>query len=370
MNKKSGFTLIELLAVIVILAVIALIATPLIMGTITKAKRNAMKDTAYGILKAGEQYAGEALLYSDNNYNGETIPLPDNSKLQYKGGNGTTGELKISKDGNLAIAIHDNQFCAMKTFNQSEVVVKNYDAETCKIDIETELSCFETKEIHEVTVEGINYQKWCEVLEMDVCDKNLMEYSIKLSIAMMSLNDVENFQQELQYMKDMGIIEHFTIDENPSLAITGYSCGGQYLNRDNDHTEGIDMNPIIPSTIDGKKVIMIGKQAFSSGYQGYEDGSHDTSSVVYSVALPSTLKYIDAQAFGHNEIHSIVIPQNVVGIAGTAFSYDGENTNLQKIINQTGRKFPWEATLGKESIEFFETGTITLNSGKQVEITK
>ena len=40
MNKSKGFTLIELLAVIVILAVIALIATPLIMGTITKAKRN------------------------------------------------------------------------------------------------------------------------------------------------------------------------------------------------------------------------------------------------------------------------------------------------------------------------------------------
>ena len=36
--KSKGFTLIELLAVIVILAVIALIATPLIMGTITKPK--------------------------------------------------------------------------------------------------------------------------------------------------------------------------------------------------------------------------------------------------------------------------------------------------------------------------------------------
>ena len=34
-ENNKGFTLIELLAVIVILAVIALIATPLIMGTIT-----------------------------------------------------------------------------------------------------------------------------------------------------------------------------------------------------------------------------------------------------------------------------------------------------------------------------------------------
>ena len=40
MNKK-GFTLIELLAVIVILAIIALIATPIILGMIDSAKKQA-----------------------------------------------------------------------------------------------------------------------------------------------------------------------------------------------------------------------------------------------------------------------------------------------------------------------------------------
>ena len=59
MNKKNrGFTLIELLAVIVILAVIALIATPLIMGTITKAKKNAAIDSAYGYMRAMETSIG------------------------------------------------------------------------------------------------------------------------------------------------------------------------------------------------------------------------------------------------------------------------------------------------------------------------
>ena len=134
MNKSKGFTLIELLAVIVILAVIALIATPLIMGTITKAKRNSMKDTAYGILKAGEQYVGEKLLLAENDYNGETITLPNQNKIQYKGGNGVTGELQISKEGNLAIQIHNNQFCAIKNFGESEVTVTDYDEETCKLN--------------------------------------------------------------------------------------------------------------------------------------------------------------------------------------------------------------------------------------------
>ena len=58
-TNRKGFTLIELLAVIVILAVIALIATPLIMGTITKAKKNSAVDSAYGYMKAVEQAIGE-----------------------------------------------------------------------------------------------------------------------------------------------------------------------------------------------------------------------------------------------------------------------------------------------------------------------
>ncbi len=53
--NNKGFTLIELLAVIVILAVIALIATPIIMGVIEDAKKQAERDSAYGFVKAVEQ---------------------------------------------------------------------------------------------------------------------------------------------------------------------------------------------------------------------------------------------------------------------------------------------------------------------------
>lgn len=44
MNKK-GFTLVELLAVIVIMVIIALIATPIVLGVIDKAKRGAFEDS-------------------------------------------------------------------------------------------------------------------------------------------------------------------------------------------------------------------------------------------------------------------------------------------------------------------------------------
>ena len=53
-TNSKGFTLIELLAVIVILAVIALIATPLIMGVIDDARKGSAKNGAYGYVKAME----------------------------------------------------------------------------------------------------------------------------------------------------------------------------------------------------------------------------------------------------------------------------------------------------------------------------
>ena len=54
--KKKGFTLIELLAVIVILAVIALIATPVIFNTIEKSKKGSFEQTLINIGKGVKLY--------------------------------------------------------------------------------------------------------------------------------------------------------------------------------------------------------------------------------------------------------------------------------------------------------------------------
>ena len=52
--KRKGFTLIELLAVIVVLAIIALIATPIVMNTIKKSKKGAAERSAEGYIRAVE----------------------------------------------------------------------------------------------------------------------------------------------------------------------------------------------------------------------------------------------------------------------------------------------------------------------------
>ena len=61
---KKGFTLIELLAVIVILAIIALIATPIILGIINDARRSAKERTAE-LVYTGVEYAYTTSLYKN-----------------------------------------------------------------------------------------------------------------------------------------------------------------------------------------------------------------------------------------------------------------------------------------------------------------
>ena len=70
--KKKGFTLIELLAVIVILAIIALIATPLVLKYIEKSRKESKVDSAYSFVRNLEtEIANYSIKNNGKKYNGQ-----------------------------------------------------------------------------------------------------------------------------------------------------------------------------------------------------------------------------------------------------------------------------------------------------------
>lgn len=113
MKKKNGFTLIELLAVIVILAIIALIATPIILNLIEKARKGAAQDSANGVRKAAQLYYSSNLI---DNFDGNDIIFECNGsecvsnkkdsdgkfiKLDIDGTIPTNGKIEIKSDGKM-----------------------------------------------------------------------------------------------------------------------------------------------------------------------------------------------------------------------------------------------------------------------------
>ena len=92
--KNKGFTLIELLAVIVILAIIALIATPIILGIINDARNEAKKRSAE-LAYSGVEYAITSYMYKNNgDVPTKVSDIADNFKAENVTMDKTNGEIK------------------------------------------------------------------------------------------------------------------------------------------------------------------------------------------------------------------------------------------------------------------------------------
>ena len=109
--KRKGFTLIELLAVIVVLAIIALIATPIVMNTIKKSKKGAAERSADSFVKQVETAVtterlngniiedGEYEITSDGNLcKDKSASCSDDQKIKIEmsGTKPTSGKVKIT----------------------------------------------------------------------------------------------------------------------------------------------------------------------------------------------------------------------------------------------------------------------------------
>ena len=133
--KKRGFTLIELLAVIVILAIILLIAMPIVLNVIQDARKGAFETTAMGLVKTAENECLTSLLtgpvierevvFSDYQMNDET--------LTFSGKGPKEGVIHINSNCEVAMAIYDESWCVIKEFSETSLTITNYDG-NCQIN--------------------------------------------------------------------------------------------------------------------------------------------------------------------------------------------------------------------------------------------
>ena len=128
-NKKIGFTLIELLAVIIVLAIIALIATPIIFNVIENAKIKSLENSCYGVIDAIRTKYAEGLLNLNKITNGNVDELTISGEKPIEG----TWTIDNSKDSEQrGIKIDNVRFSSMKDY-------------ACSNDLETgKVSCKKT----------------------------------------------------------------------------------------------------------------------------------------------------------------------------------------------------------------------------------
>ena len=108
MKNKKGFTLIELLAIIVILAVIAVITTPIILNVIENSKKGAAQDSALWYKDAVHKYYASRLAIDssfqmvDSIYeidsNGYLVDGTNDYEIQVSGKVPSSGFVQIEKN--------------------------------------------------------------------------------------------------------------------------------------------------------------------------------------------------------------------------------------------------------------------------------
>ena len=127
--KNKGFTLIELLAVIVILAIIALIATPVILGIIEDSRLSANARSAE-MIKAGVQNAYTSyLMESEGTYpTSESIILDDKYFTVDGATPDATNKKVTSGDVSCAVSISGSTATITCTGKTSDAVVFPEDA--------------------------------------------------------------------------------------------------------------------------------------------------------------------------------------------------------------------------------------------------
>ncbi len=240
--RKKGFTLIELLAVIVILAIIALITTPTILGVIETAKKGVFRDSIYGLMDATNVYMAQNLETGTMEFicDGTDCELENGDKLSFKGETPKSGMIKVDKDHKISVEyISNGTYCAYGTL-ENLVIDKDCEQldttkpvlDDSKLNVTTTTSSLTVNILkgfakdpesgikeYKVTVNGeTKTLKEIGTLTFDGLDKN-KTYEIKIEV-----ENGKGLKSELikEYTTLQFLSPSITLTNTPTTAVNGY----------------------------------------------------------------------------------------------------------------------------------------------------
>ena len=341
-KKKIGFTLIELLAVIIVLAIIALIATPIIFNVIENAKLKSLENSCYGVIDAVRTKYAEGLLNSENGtvkLSGDVKDITVSGEQPIEG----TWEIDNSSDSdNRGIKIKDVKFASMKDYTCTNV---NSDGTinskvTCTKGgsdalVETDLSCFEYKDIFDYDIDVDACIKKFENTSPDndtsvsiisheeavgICNGNTPyagAYYIDELVDTLLLNSKSDSIKELIDSETVKLKTNFNIDVDGCVAfLTGGKevsdeeltifkgmCNGEIPIEGNVYIKEYLINSVISGdvTIEGVEQLGVLEQNYIPKRRvitGYTCDSKD-------IVIPEQITAISEVAFNEKEITSV-----------------------------------------------------------------
>ena len=133
--KTKAFTLVELLAILVIIGVIALIATPVINNIIEENSKKTFEISVYKIIEAAEQYYLNSKLTGEWTYTSTTFSIvngkfisEDGKQLEFNGDMpNERSMLKIYPEGHMGFAINNGKWCAIGDSGGIDVIYEYND---------------------------------------------------------------------------------------------------------------------------------------------------------------------------------------------------------------------------------------------------
>ena len=126
--KRKGFTLIELLGVIVVLAVIAIITTPVILGVIEKSKKESYRNSIYGIMESANIYLASHLTNIGKTKeiaftcNGINCSNEEGESLDFKGTVPKSGTFYLNGTGEVTVeSVYNGKYYANTVDDKVEI---------------------------------------------------------------------------------------------------------------------------------------------------------------------------------------------------------------------------------------------------------